>query len=223
MRRAGLVVALGLPAVLAGCRWIVGSCPERGDSPELAGSYVARGPGDPETSLTVDDDSLVVEYASPDGHRYRARYAILAVNTDPPGDASAGERCHLESGVFGEYGATRIPLDVFVQNGFAATIESTSNALVCGTEPVAGVASCDQVADVARIEGCGRIAFVTAAPGWPRDRVFDATSGALIGAGRLDDVGTELEGTSCVDAAYVAGEYPLHECADAVVRCCDRP
>src|SRR5262245_9013580 len=54
-----------------------------------------------------------------------------------------------------------------------------------------------------RSEGCGLVIFESV--GWPRQRVYDAASGELVGYRQSDDVVSTFPGTTCSAASFVAG------------------
>lgn len=128
--------------------------------------------------------------------------------------------------------ATRVPLKVFCGERGCPTDEATyTSALICHDVLADGGIASMPVGDagissglfrwMARAEGCGSVEFYMLSPSWPRYLNFDVDSGALIGAGSVDDVGTKLRGSSCLAASYVAGTI-APRCADASVKYCER-
>lgn len=121
--------------------------------------------------------------------------------------------------------ATRIPLAVLCPAGacpatlqaFASSLRCSAPASVAGDAEDAGW-SCP-LNDWLRREGCGQVQFDTIPCRWPRHFNFDASTGALVGAARLDDIGEPLAGTRCLDAGYVAGRL-LRDCASVTVSEC---
>ena len=122
--------------------------------------------------------------------------------------------------------ATRVPLSALCADGCPDSLADIADDLLCHDAEDAGVDAPD--ADVGcdfdgwiRRDGCGSVQFDTVPCRWPRHYTFDAVSGELIGAARFDDVTTEVPGTTCQDAGYVAGTLKA-SCAGEVVQHCDR-
>lgn len=64
-----------------------------------------------------------------------------------------------------------------------------------------------------RTEGCGLVLFESV--GAPRQRVYDAASGELVGYRQTDDVATTFAGTTCTAVSFVAGIVPVPGCPGA--------
>lgn len=115
----------------------------------------------------------------------------------------------------GVHTATRVPLDLYCEHAYCPrTLAEYLENYTCKEVDEAGVD--DPAAEdggliyrstMLRSDGCGSVQFTTLGYAWPREFNFDSASGELIGAARMDDVGTELPGTPCLDAAYVAGTF----------------
>lgn len=126
--------------------------------------------------------------------------------------------------------ATRLPLDVYCKGSHCpSSLQDYLQTLTCEDLDDGGIqdiAMGNDISDggnandlVLRSEGCGRVQFHTIHPAWPRDYNFDAASGKLIGAARLDDAGFAFPGTPCEDAGYVAGEFRA-SCPGEVLKLC---
>jgi len=152
---------------------------------------------------------------------------------DSGGDASDAQ-CEAADltdwGALDAFGATRIPLSDFCEDG-CTTLGTWSADFDCydvsdGGEPI-GFGDGDADLDSGlfrwwtRTEGCDSVVFETIAPSWPRYYHFATDSGALLGHARVDDIVQPIPHSDCVDAAFVTGE-PMAACQDETAMLCER-
>jgi hypothetical protein len=130
----------------------------------------------------------------------------------------AEEACAVEGGSYDA--RTRVPLSALADAFDVSDLPTMDSRLVCNLDagvpfdPVTGPPG------YSRTEGCGLVTFSTSGTPWRRTTIFDAESGELVGAYKLDDVYSVLPGTSCSGAAFIAGVAPTPPCEETAVRYC---
>jgi hypothetical protein len=177
-----------------------------------------------------DKDASTVRDAGADGNDASADAGLA---TDAAADSGSFE-CKSEHfplwGMDSESvtSATRVPLDLYCQGiQCPQNLNDFLKIFTCAELDDAGIASLDPRNDGGveltdawlRSDGCGSVQFSTLPFSWPRHFNFDAQSGVLIGAARLDDIGTSVPGTPCNAAGYVAGTFRA-SCASEVLMVC---
>jgi hypothetical protein len=207
-----MALVLGVLVALAGCQ---DHDDEPDGNPRCRSAFSGCG-GEADAGshdAQVAADATTADSASADGASHDADL--------DSGDASCPQELVQVGSVYGAFEvgftATRVPLDVRCPNDCRAS-EILSDLTCVAFD--AGDDAGTHLGRFIRTTGCGRTAYST--PGWLWARHFnlDSESGELLGFASMDDIDILLEGTSCRDAAYVAGEI-FGPCADVTVELCD--
>lgn len=140
----------------------------------------------------------------------RAAFTGLALLCGCGGGSTPTPACPTVPNLFepSQFGTTAValPLEASGRTDDLASFEAN---LDCSAPIGSGGGAGDAgvpAGGLVREAGCGRVVFRNAPPSWPRVSVFDATSGALVGAAQADDVGTTVG--VCTSVSYVFGEPP---------------
>jgi hypothetical protein len=205
------------------------------DAPHADAGYT--GDAGPRDAAARDggDGSTLPDGSTPRDAAVSGKDAELEASTEP--DAALLCKSELfplwSAEIEGVMTATRVPLDALCRNNCPRSLQEYLQLLACEELDDAGIHEIEQGHDptdggaelgfvLLRSDGCGSVQFSTLAPSWPRYFNFDASSGELIGAARLDDIFTTVAGTPCMDAAFVAGEIRSSCAGETLMICTSR-
>lgn len=161
-----------------------------------------------DATVTIDSgdrDSGAIDAGEPDAEAEQCVTEVVELQTPPSGFPDG-------------FSATRLPLAVLCVRA-CPTLASFDARYQC--EPITADADAGSAAEynMVRTEGCGTVAYDSPPDSWPRHYHFDAQTGALIGLAQLDDIGQTLPGSTCDDAAFVAGTIKP-SCTNVTVQHC---